>query len=273
MEICLIIANYCDNMEYLNKINRNNCVGGIFKSNNCGDFEIIRYNNSHNIEIEFLTTGSRKTCEISSLRRGNIKDVYQPSVCGVGVVGNKYVVSEVNDDGHRVCLKQYDIWRNMLNRCYSVKLQQPTYKDCTVSENFKNYEYFYEWCNKQIGFNNDGWCLDKDLLIKGNKVYSEDTCVFLPQELNNLLTKRNRSRGNLPVGVCYNNVNHKFISQVCFNGVIDKYVGSFETPEEAFYAYKQAKEDFIKQQASKWKDQIDHRAYEALMNYQVDMAD
>lgn len=71
----------------------------------------------------------------------------------------------------------------------------PTYKDCEVSENFKSYEYFYEWCNKQIGFGNEYWQLDKDLLIKGNKVYSENTCHFIPKEINLVLTKSDKKRG------------------------------------------------------------------------------
>ena len=52
-------------------------------------------------------------------------------------------------------LKEYEIWKSLLARCYSkYKHQiQPTYKDCIVSENFKNYSYFYEWCQNQTFFN------------------------------------------------------------------------------------------------------------------------
>ena len=88
------------------------------------------------------------------------------------------------------------LWCSMLKRCYSnaYKKRQPTYEDCEVSNNFKSYEYFYEWCNKQVGFNNKDWQLDKDLLTKGNKVYSENTCIFIPAEINLLLVKREALR-------------------------------------------------------------------------------
>ena len=54
---------------------------------------------------------------------------------------------------------------------------------------------------------------------------------------------------------------------------IRKMLGIFKTEIEAFNAYKKAKESFVKEQADKWKDQIDERAYEALMNYEVDIDD
>ena len=52
-----------------------------------------------------------------------------------------------------------------------------------------------------------------------------------------------------------------------------EHLGYFKTEVEAFNAYKVAKESFIKEQANNWKDQIDERAYEALMNYAVEITD
>lgn len=98
-----------------------------------------------------------------------------------GIIGTKYPVSEGGKD-----TKEYILWKGMLERCYSTTLKKkyPTYEGCEASENFKSYEYFYEWCQKQIGFANKDWQLDKDLLIKkGNKVYNESTCVLYLKEL------------------------------------------------------------------------------------------
>ena len=167
----------------------------------------------------------------------------------------------------------------MLERCYSdtLKKKYPTYEGCEVSDNFKSYEYFYEWCHEQVGFGNDGngnpFHLDKDLLVKGNKVYSENTCVFIPREINLLLTKRTATRGEYLIGVCWHNTKKAFVAQVSKNKGKQEYLGLFNTELEAFNAYKQAKESFIKEQAEKWKSQIDPRAYEALMKYEVNIDD
>ena len=163
----------------------------------------------------------------------------------------------------------------MLRRCSSdgFKKKQPTYEGCEVSDKFKSYEYFYEWCHKQIRFNNEGWHLDKDLLVKGNKVYSEYTCVFIPREMNQILTKRTASRGEYLIGVSWHKTRKAFMAKVSKNKGNQEHLGYFKTEIEAYNTYKQAKESFIKEQANKWKGKIDDRAYEALMNYAVEITD
>ena len=256
-------------MKYLNDITKD-CVGKICKSKSSGDFKILKYNNNRNVEVQFLKTGYEATVELVQVKRGNVKDPYSPSVYGVGILGTKYP-STING----IHTKEYKLWQNMLVRCYSdsSKKRRPTYEGCEVSDNFKNYEYFYEWCHKQIGFSNQDWHLDKDLLVKGNKVYSETTCVFLPNEINSLLTKRTASRGEYLIGVSWDKRGMAFISRVRKNKGRSEYLGSFNTELEAFNAYKQAKESFIKEQANKWKSQIDPRAHEALMKYTVEITD
>ena len=257
-------------MKYLNDVSYKNCVGKVCKSLNSGDFKVLKYNNVRNVEIQFINTGYRKVAEMKEVRNGGVKDPYSPSVYGVGIVGTKYPSSKSG-----VQTKEYKLWCRMLVRCYSesFKKKQPTYEGCEVSENFKYYEYFYEWCHKQIGFDNEGWQLDKDLLIKGNKVYSEDSCVFLPKEINLLLVKREALRGKHLIGVSWKKANKAFVAMVNKNKGNSKCLGYFKTEIEAFNAYKKAKEAFIKEQASKFKSQIDPRAYNALMNYEVNITD
>ncbi len=257
-------------MKYLNDISYKDCVGKVFKSKSSGDFKILKYNDIANVEIQFLKTGYETTVRLTNIRNGYVKDPYLPSVCGVGILGTKYL-SAVNGRN----TKEYTLWCNMLKRCYSdtCKKKQPTYEGCEVSDNFKSYEYFYEWCNNQIGFGNEGWQLDKDLLVKGNKIYSESTCVFIPAETNTLLTKCTNSRGEHLIGVCWYKRDKAFVARVNKSKGGREYLGSFTTEIEAFNAYKVAKESFIKEQANKWKGKIDERAYEALMNYQVEIDD
>ena len=261
-------------MKYLNDVNYKGCVGKVFKSKSSGDFKVLKYNDSANVVIQFLKTGYETLVQLTNVRNGYIKDPYLPSVYGVGILGTKYP-SKVSG----VTTKEYVPWCSMLKRCYSdsYKKKNPTYKDCEVSENFKSYEYFYEWCHKQVGFGNDGngnpFHLDKDLLTKGNKVYSEYSCVFIPAEINSLLIKREALRGEYLIGVYWSKTNKAFRARVNKNKGASEHLGYFNTELEAFNAYKVAKETYIKEQANKFKSQIDPRAYEALMNYTVEITD
>ena len=257
-------------MKYLNNVSYKDCVGKVCKSKSSGDFKILKYNDAKDVEVRFLKTGYETVARLDHIKSGEIKDPYSPSVYGVGILGAKYLAS-ING----VQTKEYKLWNSMLVRCYSdsFKKKYPTYEGCEVSENFKSYEYFYEWCHKQIGFSNKNWHLDKDLLVKGNKVYSEYSCVFIPQEINTVLIKSTASRGKHLIGVCWSNTNKAFMAQVGKNKGKQEHLGYFKTEVEAFKAYKAAKENFIKEQASKFKSQIDDRAYNALMNYKVEITD
>ena len=257
-------------MKYLNGVNYKDCVGKVCKSKLSGDFKILKYSDSKNIEIQFLNTGFETKVQLGSIRNGEVKDPYSPSVCGVGVLGVKYQ-TKING----VKTKEYVLWVHMLQRCYSdfSKKRNPTYIGCGVSDNFKSYEYFYEWCHNQVGFSNKDWQLDKDLLIKGNKIYSESTCVFIPSEVNSLLINCTASRGKHLIGVYWNKTANAFVARVSRNKGGSEHLGYFNTEIEAFNTYKDAKETFVKEQAEKWKGKIDDRAYEALMDYQVEITD
>lgn len=168
--------------------------------------------------------------------------------------------------------KEYTMWKSMLERCYSEKVhvKQPSYIGCTVSDSFKNYTYFHDWAHKQVGFDLLDYVLDKDILCIGNKTYSENYCVLVPRKINNLLVSRKASRGEYPIGVSKNGNNY-----IALCGVEGKQIclGTYNTPELAFNAYKAFKEAHIKELAEKYKDTIDPRAYLALMNYEVNIND
>lgn len=241
-------------------------VGKVLSSNSCGDYTIVEYNNKDNILIEFIKTGYRTIITSSRIADGSIKDKLLPRIYNVGISGTKYPTNT----------KHYTAWYGMLQRCYDKSLHtkiNKTYKNCTVSDNFLHYEYFYEWCEKQVGFADRHFELDKDLLIKGNSVYSEHTCVFVPREINIAMIKSNASRGNLLIGVTFDKASNNYRSYVCIGNGKRLDLGAYNTEIEAFNAYKKAKENYLKELANKWKDRIDDRAYNALMNYQVEITD
>ena len=172
-------------------------------------------------------------------------------------------------------VKEYDLWKDMLNRCFSEKYQtlHPTYKGCNVSDNFLHYSFFYDWCQEQIGFGNIDekgryWQLDKDLLLVGNKTYSETTCVFVPHEINSFFVDCGVSRGECPVGVDFHKPTGRFRARCKVNGK-HQHLGLFNTAEEAFNVYKPFKENLCKQLALKWESEIDSRLFEAMMNWSV----
>ena len=244
-------------------------VGDIFTSKQCGEFIVVEYINSANVVVKFIDTGYETITRHSQVLSGQVKDRSLPSVYGVGVIGDSYSCW----DGSKI-RKEYDLWSSMLARCYSPKSHKAreTYIGCTVSENFKSYTYFYEWCNQQVGFSENNFELDKDLLSGVSKYYSEGTCVFLPQEINVALIKQNKKRGDFPVGVTYHKNTGNFVAQLS-TSTGRKHVGAFNNVIDAFAAYKKAKETYLVELAQKWKDKINDRAYEALMKYDVSIDD
>lgn len=191
---------------------------------------------------------------------------YRGLVYGVGVSSSgKYSISQ-----NYTHTREFTLWKNMLRRCYNAKeqLKSPTYLNCYVSENFKNFQFFAEWCNNQIGFGYKGWQLDKDILVRGNRVYSEVTCCFVPRDINQLLTDAKSIRGEYPVGVSFDKRSGKFSAYMCKHGKKVS-LGQHLTPEAAHLAYVSGKEGFVKEVATFYRDIIDPRVYEALLQWRV----
>lgn len=235
----------------------------------------ISYTDANNITVEIQD--GYKTCISTSWRsfkKGNVKNPYHNSVYGVGIIGEKYETSTKNK--HK---KEYDCWRNMIGRCYDKKTKEknPTYKDVTCCEEWLLYENFYEWLHGQENFdkwlNGRYWNLDKDILIKGNKIYSPNTCCLVPHNINMLFVKKDADRGNLPIGVHYDNKRNVYIAQCNHSNL--KYLGQYNKPEEAFFAYKKHKEQLIKMIAQEEYDKcnITKKCYDALLNYKIEITD
>lgn len=187
-------------------------------------------------------------------------------VCGVGVyTKGKYPCSIACKS-----TKHYQVWYSMLQRCYSPIVQEmrPTYLGCTVSDNFKNFQFFAEWCEGQAGFNLPDYHLDKDVINRGNKQYCPEYCAFIPKEINLLFTDRSRDRGLYPVGVCWHKLIGKFQASISKEGKKCS-LGYYNLLGDAELAYKVAKESYIKEVANKYKDTLDIRVYTALLSWKI----
>lgn len=167
----------------------------------------------------------------------------------------------------------YNRWCDMIHRCYNEKFHQrcPQYKICTVCEEWKNYSNFKVWYKKNK-VSDSPMDLDKDILFKGNTVYGPDTCCFVPHEINTLFLTCKASRGNYPLGVYKDSDSDKYISEMSFAGRVIK-IGYFDTPKEAFKAYKKYKEKFIKDIANRYKGKIPDKVYRAMMDWKVKITD
>lgn len=166
-------------------------------------------------------------------------------------------------------------WYRMLERCYSERYlaKKPTYRGCCVCDEWLTFSNFEKWFSDP----DNGYCeryhLDKDILVKGNKIYSPNTCCFVPQEINSLFIKDNSKRGSLPIGVT-NGYKGSFVAQVNFRGVI-QYLGKYDTKEQAFNAYKKEKEVIVKILGDEYykRGLITEKVYKALLNYKVEIND
>ena len=176
---------------------------------------------------------------------------------------------------------QYDTlshsrFKAMNKRCLvggSEQKNYPRYIGCSTSEMFKDYQLFVDWSIEQVGYENSGWHLDKDILFKHNRLYSENTCVFVPPEINTLFIKNNSRRGSCVIGVSYSTKESKYIASASAgNGRVVR-LGGFTNELDAFICYKRHKEELIQQMANKWRCFIDTRVYNALMNYSVEITD
>lgn len=240
--------------------------------------KIIDYKSANDITVEFQDKYKAKVNTIyANYKIGNIANPYFKSVLNVGMVGSKYNI--VNNKKHT---KEYEAWYTMLSRCYDEKYKKnrPTYKDVTCCEEWLLYENFYEWLHSQDNFekwlNGDKWALDKDIIIKGNKFYSPETCCLVPHRINSLFLKSDKRRGDLPIGVSY----YKYRGYTYYilsisRKLHDFPIKYFKSPEEAFNTYKIYKEDVIKQMAQEEYDNgnITKECYEAMMNYEVEITD
>ena len=188
----------------------------------------------------------------------------KPVMCGVGYHGSEDI---------DCTSESYLRWHDMMHRCYNDKFheRQPQYKECSVCEEWLNYSNFKVWYDKNK-YGETRLDLDKDILFKKNKIYDPAHVVFVPHEINTLFIAGNKHRGDLPIGVSFDTSKNKYRAEVSFMGKSIK-LGTFNNPEEAFKRYKVYKEDLIQDMAEQYKGQIPDKAYQAMLNWKVEITD
>lgn len=236
--------------------------------------QIHTVNGGDLIVLERLNTGSKnryvkvqwlddfgyiQDVRVDTLKTGSIRNPYQRTVEGIGYLG-----VGVHDRTDR---DKYNSWASMIARCYRQKLKDkyPTYEECYSTDDwhcYQTYADFYESCP----YRKKGWNLDKDLLVPGNKLYSPDTCVYLPSNINTkLFYVPTKNKFGLK-GVWYDSQYDKWMATV--SKAVDGRgtIGRFKTKEEASSAVLRSEHKFFCRLAEEWGGKLDPRAIQGLLN-------
>lgn len=230
--------------------------------------KIVQYNNSSSILVEFLDKYNHQVhTTYANFKKGQVRNPYDCVVFGVGMIGSGR--HPTKKDGKTT--KTYNAWCKILMRCYSKKYQNlyySSYKGCTVCKEWHNFQMFADWYEENLyEILDERMEIDKDILIEGNKVYSPETCLIVPQSIN-MLFKRHSIKGrDLPIGI-YQTKLGKY--NVCFTYKgVSNHFGGIATFEQACEIYKECKEKYLKQIAEDYKQHIPKKLYDALINYNV----
>lgn len=250
----------------------NSRIGERSYNSNGTSMEIIRYNGCEDITVLFEDGYEHKTT-YGNFKKGKVRNYYDRTVYNVGYIG----VGE-----HKNQTLVYYCWHNMIKRCYNeeYKKSHPGYDGCTVDDFWHNFQNFATWWEDnyyEVG--DEVMTLDKDILVKGNRIYSPETCLIVPMRVNSLFIKSPNTTSNLPIGVIYSN-------RTGIHGG-KRYIGAFTSPynrkkkqnkafhtiEDAFVFYKTHKDIIIKEVAEEYKGKVPRQVYDALLKYEVEITD
>jgi len=238
------------------KLNR---VNEVHFSNEGLKMTIVTYRTSLSCDVEFEDGYIVYNKQYWDIKRGEVRNPLHKSIYGIGFEGiGKYSRKEHPN--------AYKRWTALIQRCFDKKwrYRHPHYKDVTVCKEWHNFQVFAEWFEANWkSWMDSSWDLDKDILSKNSKIYSPSTCCFIPKEINGGITKLNKFKGDLPIGISKSN--NKFKVIIVIKGK-NNYLGSYDTLEKASSVYKEAKNKYILNLITPYKEQLDVKVYKKLIN-------
>lgn len=250
--------------------------GAIFDSANSAKYGKVRVVsvNGSSVKIEFLNTGFSSTVSKGNLIKGLVKDYSLPNLYGQGCNTLGFMGKGSKD---LVTTKAYKKWQEMMKRCYNTKflVNNTSYLGCTVAPEWKDFKNFLNWYVSKITHDIQlSYALDKDIIHEGNKLYSPETCVLVPKEINNFIVKpRHSSVGkdiSIPHGVHLHKKTQRY-QAYCNNPITGKRVSLklFDTLEEAHFAHLKYKGEMAKHLASKHGAYLENSVIEKLKAMEV----
>ena len=221
---------------------------------------IVKYNKSSNIEIEFQDEYKFITnTTYANFKRGYIKNPYDKSVCGVGYIGVGKYKSKVGGD----LTPAYFTWKNMVHRCYDEdhRYLNITYEECYMCNEWLNFQTFAKWYEDNFYDVGEGRMhIDKDILIKGNKLYSPETCIIVPQRINMIFMSK-ANKWNLPSGISMSKTG-KYITS--YNGI---HLGTIDTLNDAIITHDTEKRKCIKEIVEEYGNKLPSTVSGALLSW------
>lgn len=157
--------------------------------------------------------------------------------------------------------KLWDLFYRMKMREFNADGKNPSYSDVFVDDRIYEFDDF----SKFILMNFDlrkvislGLKMDKDVLgrfTSGVKGYTPETISFIPHEMNVFLTISYSTNASGYAGVSWKKSRCKWVAQANMDGK-RKYLGLFQTAEDASDAYIEAKYSRAKVIADRYRDMI-----------------
>jgi hypothetical protein len=245
-------------LKYLKPYER---LGKTNKNNFGTEMKIIKVLPDDRVTVQFQDEYKfEKDIHWNNFKKGNVKNPYDKIHFNVGYLGagDYYSISK----GYRP--ESYDVWLNMIRRCYSEKHKElhPAYYNISeVCAEWHNYQIFAEWYENNKYNANGRLHIDKDILVKGNKIYSPETCLLVPQRINMIFMTKSR-KDDLPNGIIHNKSSNTYVA--FYNGI--KY-GKYKTLEEAVDEHNRQKRLHIKEVAEEYKNIIPSHVYESLLQW------
>lgn len=242
-----------------------NRLGEIRKNNKGTDMKIIAYRKGSDIDVQFLDEYGyiKEHTNYSLFKLGQIKNPYDKTIYNIGCIGvGNY---QIWDNDIKRNSPVYDIWSAMIERCYINKKKYPAYYGIvTICDEWLVFQNFAKWYDENKYDCEGRLHLDKDILNPGNKIYSPENCILLPQRINELFSVCTRGKSDLPQGI-----------KKCVTGYSANYrgksLGVYKTLRKACEVYIDKKEETIRAVANEYKEIIPEIAYKALINYKMDV--
>jgi len=214
-------------------------VGDVLSHYKYGQYEIIQIYDDKHLRIKFLNSGYETDCLTYYASIGKVFDPYYPEIFGVACIGVPNLPYPISST------KEYKLWFSMIERCYNTKCKSyKTYGNlnCEVALRWRCLEYFVDDLPLLPGYENwrldsSNYQLDKDYLSKDNKLYSQETCMFISRVDNSReATIRNCDHKTSKYIGVHKTKSGKYRATISLNGKTIN-IGTFDSEEAAAFMY------------------------------------